>query len=219
MHPKCREARNDEGKKPREIFIETHLELMKEGERWAKETAETFAIVGGLVITVMFAAVFTVPGGYNQETGLPIYINEKSFIVFIVADVISLFAAITAVLIYLDIQTSRYAETDFLLKLPTRIMSGLGFLSLSLVFMMITFCAALAIVLQKSWVYKHLFLDVAILAGLPFILLGPSQLRLLLEFFQSITSNPLAYRQKKSKQNFIKRTLRSLLLFVKACQR
>ena len=31
---------------------------MKDGERWAKETAGTFAIVGVLVITVMFAAIF-----------------------------------------------------------------------------------------------------------------------------------------------------------------
>jgi len=193
VHLKCREARNDEGKKPREIFIESHQELMKDGEKWVKETAGTFAIVGVLVITVMFTVVFTVPGGYNQETGVPIFINEKAFTMFIVADVISLFSSIIAVLIYIDIQTSRYAEIDFLLSLPTKIMAGLGFLSLSLVSMMVAFCAALAIVLQKSREYQSLFVAVVVLASIPFTLLLPSQLRLLLETFKFITSNPIMF--------------------------
>jgi len=72
VHPKCKEAKNGEGKKPYEIFIETHQELMKEGEKWAKETAETFAIVGVLVITVMFAAIFTVPGVTIKTMEYPI---------------------------------------------------------------------------------------------------------------------------------------------------
>ncbi|XP_047169974.1 uncharacterized protein LOC124838424 [Vigna umbellata] len=68
VHVKSREAKNDDGKKPEEIFLETHKELMKEGEKWAKETAGTFAIVGGLVITIMFAAVFTVPPSRDWNT-------------------------------------------------------------------------------------------------------------------------------------------------------
>lgn len=125
---------------------------------------------------------------------------------FIVADIISLFASITAVLIYVDIQTSRYTEIDFRLRLPTKIMSGLGLLSLSLMSIMVAFCAALAIELQKSSVYNHLFAAVIILVSLPFGLLVPSQLRLFLEIFKSITSNPITYRQKskcRQKSKFI----------------
>jgi len=210
VHVKCREARNDEGKKPGEIFLETHKELMKDGEKWAKETAGTFAIVGVLVITVMFAAVFTVPGGYHQETGVPIFINQKAFNVFIIADIISLFASIIAVLIYVDIQTSRYAEIDFLERLPTKIMAGLGFLSLSLVSMMVAFCAALAIVLQKSREYQSLFAAMAVLVGVPFYLLLPSQLRLVLENLQFLTSNPISVRQLSANQSFVGIILRHL---------
>ncbi|KOM45500.1 hypothetical protein LR48_Vigan06g080600 [Vigna angularis] len=94
VHVKCREALNDEGKKPEEMFNETHKELMKDGEKWAKETAGTFAIVGVLVITVTFAALFTVPGGLHEDTGMPPLIKEKRFTVFIVADVISFLASI-----------------------------------------------------------------------------------------------------------------------------
>ncbi|KAK7372253.1 hypothetical protein VNO80_05628 [Phaseolus coccineus] len=200
VHPKCREAKNYEGKKPQDIFIEMHQEMMKDGEKWVKETAQIFAIVGVLIITVMFAAVFTVPGGYHQETGVPIFINKKEFNVFIVSDIISLFASIIAVLIYIDIQTSRYTEIDFLERLPTKIMSSLGFLSLSLVSMMIAFCAALAIVLQKSEVYGNHLATVAVFASVPFILLLPSQVRLLVEIFQFTTLNPINSRLKNLEQ-------------------
>jgi len=209
VHRKCREARNDEGKKPSEVFLETHKELMKDGEKWVKETTGTFAIVGVLVITVMFAAVFTVPGGYHQETGVPIFINEKAFTVFIVADVISLFASLIAVLVYVDIQTSRYAEIDFFKRLPTRIMSGLWFLFLSLVFMMVAFYAALAIVLQKSRLYQY-FAAVVILANVPLVLLLPSQLRLVLEVFKFITLNPSAVIKIPQSRGFVGRILRYL---------
>ncbi|XP_047153898.1 ankyrin repeat-containing protein ITN1-like, partial [Vigna umbellata] len=216
VHVKCREAKNDEGKKPEEMFNETHKELMKDGEKWAKETAGTFAIVGVLVITVTFAALFTVPGGLHEDTGMPTLIKEKRFTVFIVADVISFLASIITVLIYIDLQTSRYAATDFLERLPTKIMSGLGFLSLSLVSMMIAFCAALGIVLQKSSLYKHLFVGVIILAGIPFILLIPSLLRLLLQIFPFITKNPITIHHKST---FIGKFFRNLLLLpVKACR-
>jgi len=180
VHLKCREARNNEGKKPGEIFLETHKELMRDGEKWAKDTAGTFAIVGVLVIAVMFAALYTVPGGYHKESGVPIFINEKSFTILIVTDVISLFAYIFAVLRYIEIQISRYTEIDFLKRLPIKIMSGLGFLSLSLVSMMVAFCAALAIVAQKSSHYHDLFETTAVWAILPFGILLPSQVRLLL---------------------------------------
>ncbi|XP_014519686.1 uncharacterized protein LOC106776729 [Vigna radiata var. radiata] len=187
VHVKCREAKNDEGKKPKEIFIETHKELMKDGEKWIKETAGTFAIVSGLVITVMFAAVFTVPGGLHQDTGIPILIKEKQFTVFIVADVISLLASIITVLIYIDVQTWHHAPRDFLENLPTKIMSGLGCLSLSLVSMMIAFCAALGIVLQKSSLYKHFYVGIVILTGVLYILIVRSGL--INYIFQLTTSN------------------------------
>ncbi|XP_022631656.1 uncharacterized protein LOC106777304 isoform X2 [Vigna radiata var. radiata] len=165
VHVKCREAKNGEGKTPEEIFIETHKELMKDGEKWAKETAGTFAIVGVLVITVMFAAIFTVPGGLRQDNGMPILIKDKWFTVFIVADVISLLCSILTVLIYIYLQKSCYAPTDFLNRIPDMIKQGLWCLSLSLVSMMIAFCAALGIVLQKSSLYKHFYLGILVYGG------------------------------------------------------
>ena len=53
---------------PEELFEESHKDLMMEVEKWMKESAASWAIVGPLVITIMFAAAFQIPGGY-QEMG------------------------------------------------------------------------------------------------------------------------------------------------------
>lgn len=50
---------------PRELFTKNHKELVKEGENSMKEIATSCTVVGALVITMMFAAAFTVPGGNN----------------------------------------------------------------------------------------------------------------------------------------------------------
>ena len=75
-YPKCKEATNADGKKPREVFTKSHEELLKSGEKEAKETARSFTIVCSLILTVTFAAAITVPGGNIQENGFPIFLNE-----------------------------------------------------------------------------------------------------------------------------------------------
>ncbi|XP_021812522.1 ankyrin repeat-containing protein ITN1-like, partial [Prunus avium] len=116
--PRDKESTNDDGMTPRELFTKNHKELVKEGERWMKETATSCTVVGALIITIMFAAAFTMPGGNNGQTGFPIFLHKK-FRVFIVSDAISLFSSTTSVLIFLGILTSRYAKDDFLKSLPT----------------------------------------------------------------------------------------------------
>ncbi|KAI3866734.1 hypothetical protein MKW92_023888 [Papaver armeniacum] len=76
VQPKFREAMNGDGKKPRDVFREEHKELVKEGEAWLKETSQACMVVSTLIATVMFAAVFTVPGGNNGETGTPIFSKQ-----------------------------------------------------------------------------------------------------------------------------------------------
>nr|GEY12933.1 ankyrin repeat-containing domain, PGG domain protein [Tanacetum cinerariifolium] len=55
-----------------------------------------------------FAAAFTVPGG-NQYNGKPLFLDDGSFMLFIVADAIALFSSTTSVLMFLGILTSRSA--------------------------------------------------------------------------------------------------------------
>ncbi|KAF7820241.1 ankyrin repeat-containing protein NPR4-like isoform X1 [Senna tora] len=62
---------NIAGYKPIDVFKESHKELRNEGEKWMKDTSSSCSVVGALIVTIMFAAAFTVPGGNNQETGYP----------------------------------------------------------------------------------------------------------------------------------------------------
>ncbi|CAN6571545.1 unnamed protein product [Malus baccata var. baccata] len=134
---------------PRELFTKGHKDLVKEGEREMKDTATTScAVVGALIVTITFAAAFTIPGGNKQDTGLPIFLSKRAFIIFIVSDVISFFSSTTSVMIFLGILTSRYTEDDFLKSLPTKMILGLITLFLSIVSMMIAFSSALSIMLH-----------------------------------------------------------------------
>ncbi|RDX89455.1 hypothetical protein CR513_28818, partial [Mucuna pruriens] len=182
VHPKCKEDKNADGKKPRELFSESHEEMVKAGEKWAKDTASSFTLVGTLITTIMFAAAFTVPGGNNQETGVPIFLPDHIFTLFIIADAISLFTSSTSVLLFIGILTSRYAEKDFLQTLPLKLLFGLVALFLSVVAMMVAFCASLAMMLKG---YQRVIIAAMSLGCIPVIVLVPSQLRLFLEIFNS----------------------------------
>lgn len=61
--PSYQKRKNKDGKTPRELFTEEHKILLKEGERWMKDTGNSCMIVSTLIATMVFAAGFTVPGG------------------------------------------------------------------------------------------------------------------------------------------------------------
>ncbi|KAJ6901656.1 hypothetical protein NC651_019430 [Populus alba x Populus x berolinensis] len=135
-NPTHKDIRNENNQTARELFTSDHKDLVVKGEQWMKEAATSCTVVGALIITIMFTAAFTVPGGNDQETGYPVFKDEKSFTVFIVADAISLFSSSTSVLMFLGILTSRYAEEDFLKSLPTKLIIGLSMLFFSIAAMM-----------------------------------------------------------------------------------
>lgn len=80
----------------------------------------------------MFATTFTVPGGNFGGTGIPVFYRHKAFMGFIISDTLTLYSATTAVLMFLYILTSRYAEGRFLEILPKRLIIGLASLFFSI---------------------------------------------------------------------------------------
>ena len=165
--PKIHVKLNDKSLTPRELFTKNHKDMRKDGEQWMKDTATSCTVVGALIVTIMFAAVFTVPGGNNQNNGFPIFLNKKLFMVFIVSDALSLFSSSTSVLMFLGILTSRYAEEDFLESLPRKMIIGLSTLFFSIAAMMTAFSAALFLMLhEQSWIFK----PVIYLASIPITL-------------------------------------------------
>lgn len=146
--------KNSFGETPKMVFTREHRELVTEGEKWIKATAESYTITAALITTIMFAAAITVPGGNNQDTGIPVFSNNKAFAIFAISDAISLFTSTTSLLMFLSILTARFSEEDFLFNLPTKLIIGLATLFISTTAMIVAFGATLFLVFGQndSWI-------------------------------------------------------------------
>ncbi|KAF5441968.1 hypothetical protein F2P56_037078 [Juglans regia] len=150
--PKYKESKNKGGLTPRQLFTKDHKDMKEKGEKWMKNTATSCTVVGTLIVTIMFAAVFSFRDD-NQGMGLPKSLNKFLFNIFIISDALSLFSSSTSVLMFLGILTSRYSEEDFLEYLPRQMIIGLLTLFCSIASMMITFSSALLIILHEQlWI-------------------------------------------------------------------
>ncbi|KAI3820039.1 hypothetical protein L1987_13895 [Smallanthus sonchifolius] len=181
VQPKYKDHVNESHKKPGTLFTEEHKDLAKEGEKWMKNTAGSSMIVGTLIAAVMFTTAFSIPGGNDNTSGLPIMLKTDSnaFMIFMISNGLSLFASSTSVLMFLGILTARYAEDDFLVSLPTKLIFGIACLFFSIITMMISFAAAMYLMLHKtlSWVSIPLI----ILSTFPVVLFSALQFPLLIE--------------------------------------
>ncbi|KAI3742245.1 hypothetical protein L1987_59925 [Smallanthus sonchifolius] len=158
--PSYRERKNRDGLTPHELFTMEHKELVSQGEKWMKGTASQCMVVAALIATIVFAAAFTVPGGYDQDNGIPVFHSEATFMVFVVADAISLFASSASILIFLSILTSRYAESDFLESLPKKLISGLLTLFLSITTMTVAFGVSFFVLYHKGLLWMPILICV-----------------------------------------------------------
>ncbi|KAJ4908822.1 Ankyrin repeat family protein [Raphanus sativus] len=171
-----KERVNTDEQTPSEIFTKEHEELRKEAEKWMKDTAMSCSLVAALIVTVTFAAVFTVPGGTDDEAkGRPFHLTDRRFVTFVVSDLISCFASCTSVLIFLGILTARYSLEDFLVSLPTKMITGLSILFVSIAAMLVAFSSALFTMLSdrhdnEKWIVSPTIL-LACFPALLFVLL------------------------------------------------
>ncbi|KAG6671035.1 hypothetical protein I3843_Q019400 [Carya illinoinensis] len=152
VHPKDKKTKNKNGFTPQQLFTRNHKNMMKEGEKWMKDTAGSCTVVGALIITIMFAVTFTIPGGNNQDTGLPIFLKKSLFGVFMISDALSFFLSSTSVLMFLGILTSH----------DNRLFT----LFCSIATMMITFASALLIILHEQ---LRISIPLICLGGVPVI--------------------------------------------------
>lgn len=191
VEPIYKEALNKDQKTPRMVFTEEHKTLLEDGQTWMKDTSSSSTVVGALVVTMAFAAAFTVPGG-NNSNGLPLFLEDRVFLLFMLSNAIALFASTNSVLMFLAILTSRYAEEDFFYALPKRMMIALVSLFLSLAATMIAFSATLALALRDeiSWIAA----PVTLLASVPVTLFAMLQFPLLVELVYS-TYGPSIFKK------------------------
>ncbi|KAJ9190397.1 hypothetical protein P3X46_001606 [Hevea brasiliensis] len=193
VQPSYKEMKNRKGKTPRMVFTEEHKDLLKQGEKWMKGTASSCTVVAALVVTVAFAAAFTVPGGNTSDQGIPIYLNEAAFLIFAISNAFALFSSSTSLLMFLGILTSRYSEYDFLKALPMRMSIGLISLFFSIVSMLVAFGSSLQIVLSHrvNWIW----VPISLLACVPVTLFAILQFPLLVEIVSS-TFGPGIFRKR-----------------------
>ncbi|KAF5812996.1 putative PGG domain, ankyrin repeat-containing domain superfamily [Helianthus annuus] len=158
------------------VFTKEHQDLMK-------TTTESCSITTALIITIVFAAAITVPGGSNQESGRPVFKMEIAFTIFALFNALSLFKATTSLLLFLSILTTRFSEKDFLVSLPRRLIFGLSMLFLSTTGMIVAFCAILFLVFcdQRPWMLA----PIAGFACLPISVIVAIKLPLLADLIQS----------------------------------
>ncbi|KAL0287207.1 UNVERIFIED_CONTAM: Ankyrin repeat-containing protein ITN1 [Sesamum angustifolium] len=194
--PLCLEKRNRQGKRPRELFSTEHKSLLTKGETWMKETANNCMIVATLIATVAFAAAFTLPGGNNGDTGMPILMKRMWFTVFAVSNGVALFCSTTSIIMFLSILTSRYQEDDFLVSLPTKLMFGLTALFFSIVGVVFAFTSTFFLLFhdEETWVLKWIAVSACILL-VP--LFGWLHIKLWIDTVRSAYRSKFLFRQNK----------------------
>ncbi|XP_026429946.1 uncharacterized protein LOC113326426 [Papaver somniferum] len=192
--------RNKDGKTPFALFTEQHRDLMNKVKQWMKGTANSCMLVATLVATVMFAAVFTVPGGiYNdsdsRDIGIPIFLYRNSFILFVVADAVSLFSSTTPVVVFLTILNSRYAAEDFLKAIPEKLIIGFSTLFIAIATMLIALSATLYIALEGRFGWIPVVPIVA-LASLPIISFVALQIPLFVDLCYTTYGRSIFHRKR-----------------------
>ncbi|XP_076953394.1 uncharacterized protein LOC143627465 [Bidens hawaiensis] len=195
LPPSCQEKKNNDGLLPHELFTNGHKDLMIASEKWMKNTASHCMVVAALIATVVFAAAFTVPGGYNNTSGIPILRNHRAFIVFVISDAISLSFATISILVFLYILTSRYAEEDFLESLPKKLMRGLAALFLSITAMMVAFSVSFFALYHNELIWVPIIITA--FASMPVILYARLQYGLLADVYSSTYGSKNLFKPKK----------------------
>lgn len=198
MEPMQLTERNIDDETPDMVFTREHAELVKDGEKWMKATAESCSITAALIVTIVFAAAITVPGGSNQETGIPLFKKQIAFTVFAISDAVSLFSASTSLLVFLSILTTRFAERDFLLSLPRRLLIALFLLFLSTSAMMLAFSAILFLVFcdQRPWMLA----PIGVFTCMPIAAIVSLQLPLVVDLYRSTYSSMFATQKLRYSQ-------------------
>ncbi|XP_071735326.1 uncharacterized protein [Rutidosis leptorrhynchoides] len=193
--PSYRERKNKDGLTPYELFTLEHKDLVTQGEQWMKDTANQCMVVAALIATMVFAAAFTIPGGYDQNTGIPMFRSKATLVVFVVADAISLFSSSASILMFLAILTSRYAERDFLESLPNKLMLGLATLFLSITTMTLAFGVSFFALYDKGFLWIPILIGV--FAVMPVLLYLKLQFSLFVDVIRSTYGSRYLFKPAK----------------------
>ncbi|KAK2387087.1 Ankyrin repeat family protein [Trifolium repens] len=175
--PLHKQVKNKDGKTPREVFKKEHKALRDEAKDWIKDRSNAGMLVAALIATITFAAAITVPGGNNQDKGIPIFLHDIKFTVFIFSDTIAFLSSMTSLLIFLEIMKGHYTEDEYVMAMPLKLIMGSDSLSVSVVATIVAFIAALSMFLEHR--FKHSTIYISVLASFPIALSSTFQFPIL----------------------------------------
>nr|KYP50639.1 Ankyrin repeat-containing protein At3g12360 family [Cajanus cajan] len=162
-----------DGRTAEDILENEHVEMLREAQKWLKETAQSCSTVSVLVATVVFAAAYTVPGG--TENGTPVFLHSQVFLFFTIMDVVALATSLASVVVFLSILTSPCELWDFHKSLPRKLNLGFALLLISLLTTMLAFSATMLLTIRLEWknwtsslIYSAAFFPVTIFAMIQF---------------------------------------------------
>ena len=145
LPPIYQEKRNHDGLTPAELFRRDHGDLVGASEKWLKDFASQLMVVAVLIAAIAFAAPFAVPGGWDQNTGSPIFVHKRIFMAFILSDAASFLLSMVSILALMSILTSPFTEQDFFQDLPSKLWLSLKTILYALLAMTLTFLITLFI--------------------------------------------------------------------------
>lgn len=174
---------NKNYKTPKEIFTETHSDLVQSGGEWLTKTSESCSVVATLVATVAFTSSTAVPGGLAEENGRPLLRAERAFDLYTIASLVALCFSIISTIMFLSILTSRYQEFDFNRSLPKKLILGMSSLFMSIASMLVSFCAGHFFVLKDQ--FQDAALPIYLLTSFPVTLFALAQFPLYFDLLKT----------------------------------
>ncbi|KAF7141742.1 hypothetical protein RHSIM_Rhsim06G0043000 [Rhododendron simsii] len=130
--------RNSDGETAKDVFVKEHSEIREKAEKAVKDMNNGLMLIVTLIGTVIYAALFTPPGGYRQSEndpsyGLPVF-HTDDMRMYYVHLYWGLLAAFVAFATMFSIQSCPFRSNDFYLDLPLRLLVAMTSLMLSVVF-------------------------------------------------------------------------------------
>ncbi|CAI9264475.1 unnamed protein product [Lactuca saligna] len=158
LPPSLREKKNKAGIRPRELFNENHKELVARGVEWTKKISSELMVVAALIATISFAACITFVGGYNQDTGKPVFTDNKHLNSILLSNGVSFILASTSIFCFLSIISSHYTETALFRVLFIKLAFAMTFLAESIIFVIAAFSYNFILLFPKKYIQSQYLL-------------------------------------------------------------
>nr|GME08186.1 protein ACCELERATED CELL DEATH 6-like [Ipomoea batatas] len=143
-HPSLWNRKNNNKKTATEVFEEEHETLRKDAETTIRDLANYALVLATLLATINFAAVFTVPGGFDPDNGVPIFFKIKNLqlwrLLFFLGA--ALFASVFNIAGLLAILNTKFDFNDFYIGLPLKYTLVLLAMFFAIVFTTLACCQA-----------------------------------------------------------------------------